>query len=313
MKRRTLIATAAALGMLASTPMALADEWRPSRPMTMVIGFAAGGSTDIQGRVLAPVLEEYFGQPVNVVNQPGGASAVALTRFLNAEPDGHTFVFGSLMGLTFSPLVTPVEYTMDSFRFGPTLVGAQFAVVTGGDSPFETFEDLVEHGRENPLTYAQQSPLDQVIMQRIAEQEGIDLAIVPTGGGGGVAPLLLGGEVDFAFSGGIHSQYAPTGDMRILAFMTLERSPFYPDVPTLLELGYDFGIMDDARPFILLADTPDEVMAAFEGAAAFAAEHPSFQEVVVETTQHPLMLLDGDGTAEVAGIIRAANEGLMAD
>lgn len=311
MNRRTLIAAAAACGTLLPVPAALADEWRPSRPMTMVIGFAPGGSTDIQGRVLAPVLEEYFGQPVNVVNQPGGASAVALTRFLNAEPDGHVFVFGSLMGLTFSPLVTPTEYTMDSFRFGPTLVGAQFAVVTGGNSPFETFEDLIAHGRENPLTYAQQSPLDQVIMRRIAENEGMDLAVVPTGGGGGVAPLLLGGEVDFAFSGGIHSQYAPTGDMRILAFMTLERSPFYPDVPTLVELGYDFAIMDDTRPFLMLADTPDEIMAAFEGAAAFAAEHPDFVRVVVDTTQHPLVHLDGAGTEEVARLIRTNNEALM--
>lgn len=313
MNRRALIAAAAAIGTLAAAPAALADEWRPSQPMTMVIGFAAGGSTDIQGRVLASVLEEYFGQPVNVVNQPGGASAVAMTRFLNARPDGHTFVFGSLMGLTFSPLVSPVEYTMDSFRFGPNLVGAQFAVVTGGDSPYETFEDLIAHGRENPLTYAQQSPLDQEIMTRIAAAEGVDLAIVPTGGGGGVAPLLLGGEVDFAFSGGIHSQYAPTGDMRILAFMTLERSPFYPEVPTLRELGYDFAIMDDARPFILLADTPDDIAEAFEGAAAFAAEHPDFVRVVEDTTQHPLMLLDGAGTEAVARLILANNEELMAD
>lgn len=313
MTRRTLIAASVALGTAITASAALAEGWRPTQPMTMVIGFAAGGSTDIQGRVLAPVLEEYFGQPVNVVNQPGGSSAVALTRFLNARPDGHTFVFGSLMGLTFSPLVSPVEYDMDSFRFGPTLVGAQFAVITGGNSPFETFEDLVAHGRENPLTYAQQSPLDQEIMTRIAAAEGLDLAIVPTGGGGGVAPLLLGGEVDFAFSGGIHSQYVPSGDMRILAFMTLERSPFYPDVPTLRELGYDFAIMDDARPFILLADTPDEVAAAFEGAAAFAAEHPDFQRVVVETTQHPMMLLDSEGTEAVARLIRASNEGLMAD
>lgn len=313
MNRRTLIAASAALGTLVAASAALAQEWRPTQPMTMVIGFNAGGSTDIQGRVLAPVLEEYFGQPVNVVNQPGGGSAVAMTRFLNESPDGHTFIFGSLMGLTFSPLVSPVEYSMENFRFGPTLVGAQFAVVTGGNSPYQTFEDLVAHGRENPLTYAQQGPLDQTIMQRIAEAEGMDVAIVPTGGGGGVAPLLLGGEVDFAFSGGIHSQYAPTGDMRILAFMTLERSPFYPDVPTLRELGYDFAVMDDARPFILLADTPDDVAAAFESAAAFAAEHPDFQRVVIETTQHPMMLLDGARTEALARQILAGNEGLMAD
>lgn len=84
-------------GLLAATaiaalaaPAAMAD-WQPTRPMTILIGFAPGGSTDIVGRVLANVMEEYLGQPVNVVNQPGGGSAVAFTRLKNTTPDGCTF------------------------------------------------------------------------------------------------------------------------------------------------------------------------------------------------------------------------------
>jgi len=205
MKRRSILATGATLSMLMAAPAALAEGWTPSQPMTMVIGFAAGGSTDIQGRVLARSLEEHFGQPVNVVNQPGGGGAVALTRFLNAEPDGHTFMFGVQLGLTFSPIVTETEYDIDDFRYAGTLVGGQFGVVAAGDAPYQSFEELIAYGQENPMTYAQQLPMDEAIMRIIAEQEGIDLAIVPTGGGGGMAPLLLGGEVDFAFSGGTHA------------------------------------------------------------------------------------------------------------
>ena len=312
MNRRTLIATAVAAAAAISGSVALADDWRPERPMTMIIGFAPGGSTDIQGRVLARVLEEHWGQPVNVVNQPGGGGAVALTRFLTAEPDGHTFMFGVMLGLTFTPIVQEVEYDIDDFRYAGTMVGGQFGVVTRGDAPFETFEELIAYGRENPMTYAQQLPMDQTIMEIIAEQEGIDLAIVPTGGGGGMAPLVLGGEVDFAFSGGTHAQYTPTDEMRVLAFLTRDRSPFYPDVPTLQELGYPYA-MDDFRSFFLPGGTPDEIVSAFEDAARMAAENPAFVEVTVDNTLHPIVFMDAAETEATIREIRAANEALMSD
>ena len=312
MKRRSMLATGAALAAILTAPAALAESWTPSQPMTMVIGFAAGGSTDIQGRVLARSLEEHFGQPVNVVNQPGGGGAVALTRFMNAEPDGHTFMFGVQLGLTFSPIVTETEYEIDDFRYAGTLVGGQFGVVAAGDAPYQSFEELVAYGQENPMTYAQQLPMDEAIMRIIAEQEGIDLVIVPTGGGGGMAPLLLGGEVDFAFSGGTHAQYTPTGEMNVLAFLTAERSPFYPDVPTLQELGYPYAI-DDFRSFFLPGGTPDEIVQAFEDAARFAVEHEPFVETTVENTLHPIVFMDAEETEATIRSIRAANEELMAN
>jgi tripartite-type tricarboxylate transporter receptor subunit TctC len=188
---------AAILGAtMLSAPMAMADDW-PTRPLTMIIGFAPGGSTDIQGRVLANVMEEYLGQPVNVVNQPGGGSAVAFTRLKNTEPDGYTFLFGGTTALTFTPIITPVEYEIDDFEYLAAVALGQNAIVTSAEQPFETFDEIIEHGKENQMTYAQQTPLDEAIIRRIAEQEGLDLAIVPTGGGGGMAPLVLGREVDF--------------------------------------------------------------------------------------------------------------------
>jgi len=313
MNRRSMIAAAAALGALFAAPAALADEWRPTQPMTMVIGFAAGGSTDIQGRVLARVMEEHFGQPVNVVNQPGAGSAVALTRLKSTNPDGHVFMFGVQLGLTFSPIVTPVEYEIDDFRYAASLIGAQNAFVTGGDQPFQSFGDVIEHARTNAMTYATQHPMDQAIIEAVARQEGgIELAVVPTGGGGGMAPLVLGNEVDFAFSGGTHAQYTETGQMRVLAFLTRERSPFYPDVPTLVELGYDYA-MEDFRSFILPAGASDAVVAAFEAAARHAVEHPDFISVTVDNTLHPVVFMDHAETEARIRTIRANNEALMSN
>ena len=303
---------AAILGAtILSAPMAMADDW-PTRPLTMIIGFAPGGSTDIQGRVLANVMEEYLGQPVNVVNQPGGGSAVAFTRLKNTEPDGYTFLFGGATALTFTPIITPVEYEIDDFEYLAAVALGQNAIVTSADQPFETFDEIIEYGKENQMTYAQQTPLDEAIIRRIAEQEGLDLAIVPTGGGGGMAPLVLGREVDFAYSGGTHAQYTPTGEMVVAAFMSAERSPFYPDVPTLMELGYDYSI-EDYRSIIVPRGVPDEVKERLISAAEHGSQAQTFIDITEGNTFFPVVFIGQDEMEDNIRRIREATEEVMAE
>lgn len=309
MKRRTLIATTLAATLAA--PAAFADDW-PTRPLTMVIGFAPGGSTDIQGRVLARVMEEYLGQPVNVVNQPGGGSAVAFTRLKNTTPDGYTFLFGGTTALTFTPIITAVEYEIDDFEYLAAVAVGQNAIVTSAEQPFSTFDEIIEYGRENQMTYAQQTPLDEAIIRAIAEQEGLDLAIVPTGGGGGMAPLVLGREVDFAYSGGTHAQYTPTGEMVVAAFMSAERSPFYPDTPTLMELGYDYSI-EDYRSIIVPQGVPEEVKARLMEAAEYASESQTFKDITEGNTFFPVVFIGQEEMEANVRRIRASTEEVMAD
>ena len=303
---------AAILGATMMTaPMAFADDW-PSRPLTMVIGFNPGGSTDIQGRVLANVMEEFLGQPVNVVNQPGGGSAVAFTRLANTEADGYTFLFGGTTALTFTPIITPVEYEIDDFEYLAAVAIGQNAIVTSAEQPFSTFDEIIAYGKENQMTYAQQTPLDEAIISAIAEEEGLDLAIVPTGGGGGMAPLVLGKEVDFAYSGGTHAQYTPTGEMVVAAFMSAERSPFYPEVPTLMELGYDYSI-EDYRTIIVPTGTPDNVKERLMAAAEYASESDAFKEITEGNTFFPVVYIGQEEMEANVRRIRAATEEVMAD
>lgn len=303
---------AAILGAtMLSAPMAMADDW-PTRPLTMVIGFNPGGSTDIQGRVLANVMEEFLGQPVNVVNQPGGGSAVAFTRLANTAPDGYTFLFGGTTALTFTPIITDVEYEIDDFEYLAAVAVGQNAIVTSAEQPFSTFDEIIEYGRENQMTYAQQTALDEAIIRAIAAEEGLDLAIVPTGGGAGMAPLVLGREVDFAYSGGTHAQYTPTGEMIVAAFMSAERSPFYPDVPTLMELGYEYSI-EDYRTIIVPAGVPDDVKEQLMAAAEFASQHQSFIDITEGNTFFPVVMIGQEEMEANVRRIRAATEEVMAD
>ncbi|MGL4413958.1 Bug family tripartite tricarboxylate transporter substrate binding protein [Roseinatronobacter monicus] len=314
MNKRTFLAistSALALGAVVAVPAVAQDDW-PTAPLTMVIGFAPGGSTDIQGRVLANVMEEHLGQPVNVVNQPGAGAAVAFSRLANADPDGYTFLFGGVTALTFTPILQDVEYEIDDFEYLAGLALTQPAIVTAAGQPFTTFEEILEYGRENRVTYAQQTGLDEAIIRRVAEQEGLDLAIVPTGGGGGMAPLVLGREVDFAYSGGTHAQYTPSDEMVVAAFLTSERSPFYPDVPTLMELGYDYSI-EDWRTVIVPAGVPDSVKETLMGAAEFASESEEFRAVTEDNIFFPVVYMDQDEMEENVRRVRASTEEVMGD
>ncbi|TGG93430.1 tripartite tricarboxylate transporter substrate binding protein [Natronospirillum operosum] len=290
---------------------AQASDW-PERPVTMVIGFNPGGSTDIQGRVLANVMEDYLGQPVNVVNQPGAGSAVAFTRLANNTDEGYTFLFGGTTALTFTPIITDVDYEIDDFEYLAAVAIGQNAIVTSAEQPFETFDDIIEYGQDNPMTYAQQTALDQAIIENVAEEAGLDLSIVPTGGGGGMAPLVLGKEVDFAYSGGTHAQYTPSGEMVVAAFLSAERSPFYPDVPTLMELGYDYSI-EDYRTIIVPAGIPDEAREALIAAAEYASESERFRETTEDNTFFPVVFIGQDEMEDNIRRIRAATEEVMGD
>jgi len=307
--KKLLLASASVMLMAAPMGAANADTW-PERPLTMVIGFNPGGSTDIQGRVLANVMEEYLGQPVNVVNQPGGGAAVAYTRLANNTDGGYTFLFGGLTALTFTPIITAVEYEIDDFEYLAALAVGQNALVTSAEQPFQTFDEIIAYGKENPMTYAQQTPLDEAIIRRVAEIEGLDLAIVPTGGGGGMAPLVLGKEVDFAYSGGTHAQYTPTGEMVVAAFLSAERSPFYPDTPTLMELGYDYSI-EDYRSIVVPAGIPDEARERLIAAAEYASTNEAFRAITEDNTFFPVVFMGQEEMEANVRRIRAATEEVM--
>lgn len=306
-KRTTILAAAL---MTSVAPLA-AEEW-PTRPLTMVIGFNVGGSTDIQGRVLANVMEEYLGQPVNVVNRPGAGSAVAFTQLANNTDEGYTFLYGGTTALTFTPIITEVEYEIDDFEYLAAVSLGQNAIVASSQKPYSNWEELIAYGTENPMTYAQQTALDQAIMERVAEEANLDVAIVPTGGGGGMAPLVLGGEVDFAYSGGTHAQYTPSGEMNVLAFLSAERSPFYPDVPTLVELGYNYAI-EDYRVIIVPAGIPDAAKERLIAAAEFASTHERFVEVTEGNTFFPAVFIDQETMEANVRRVRTETEAVMVD
>jgi tripartite-type tricarboxylate transporter receptor subunit TctC len=253
------------------------------------------------------VLEEELGQPVSVVNQPGAGGAVSLTRLMNNQDEGHTFVYAGTNGtLTFAPHAHDTDFSLDDFRYVASITTVQHAIVTGENRPFgDSWEDLVEYARENPGTsYATQHALDRLVIEYIMEQEGLDLRIVPTSGGGGMAPLILSGDVDFGYSGGTHSGYAETGEMPVLLSMDGERLFAFPDAPTVMEAGYDIDT-SDFRVVVVPKNTPDAHVERLAEALEAATQDERFIEI---TEERILMPVHFRGEEEATELLHAQSE-----
>ena len=292
MKLKSLVKTALITGALALSSSALADNF-PSKPLSMVIGWGAGGSTDIQGRVLANVMSEHLGQPVNVINRPGAGGAVALQQLANSRDEGYTFVFGTSMSVTFGPLATPTNFDVDSFTYVAGVTLGQSAIVTGAGKPYSNWDEFLEFAKANPGTsYASQLPFDRMIVDYISKKEGLDLRIVPTSGGAGMAPLILSGDVDFAYSGGTHSGYATTGEMPVLASLADDRLVAFPDAPTLRELGYEID-PGEIRVVMVPKNTPDNQVARLAEVLKLATQDPRFIEITEERILMPVVYMEG--------------------
>lgn len=278
----------------------------PERPLTMVIGYAAGGSTDMQGRVLAEILSERLGQPVRVSNIPGAGGAVAAAMLASSREQGYVFQYGISSTISIAPLLAPASYDLDSFTYVAGLSLDQSAYITSGQSGFKDWPDLLKYLRDNPgQVYVTQTAEDRLLTRAIAKREGLQLRIVPTSGGAGMAPLVMSGEVFFAYSGGTHTAYTDSGQMRVLVSLAQERLMGYPEAPTLRELGYDLAL-HAVRIVSVPADTPAEQVQILSDALISAVRDPRFIEVTEQRIRQPIHYMSG--TEVKAQLIRQVQE-----
>ena len=250
----------------------------PTKPVTLIVPYKAGGSTETMARLLAKAMSTSLGQNVIVKTRPGGGGAVGATFVAGAPADGHTIMFTTISSLTFDPMVNKeIKYTTDSFKFPAGISEYQMAFVALPDKPFKTLAELVEYSKKNPgLNVADQGGMSRAFINYIAAKEGVKWTAIPTRGGGEMVPFLLGGKIDFAWSGGVHQKY---GDkMIVLASMLSHRLAASPDVPSVQEL---YGIsMPGAAVLAGPKDTPDDIVAKIEAAATAAMDDADFTQVL---------------------------------
>lgn len=229
----TLVATAAG-----------AQEF-PTKPITVIVPFPAGGSTDITLRAIAEVAGRHLGQPVLIDNKAGGSGTVGpATMAASAKPDGYTI---AQMPVTVFRMPLMQQTTWDAekdFTYIIHLTGYTFGVTANAEGPFKTWKDVVEYAKANPgkVTYATPgaggSP--HLGMEQISARDGIKLTQVPFKGGAETNAAVLGQHTMLQADSSGWKPLVDSGKLRLLMIWTAERSPNYPSVPTLKELGYPF-------------------------------------------------------------------------
>jgi len=309
--RRHLLATAAALalGWSGLAPAASAADDYPTGPITMMVGYAAGGQTDLVARATAKVMSEQLGVPINVVNKPGAGGAVAARELQKAKPDGYTMLFHANTVINSAPFIMErVDFTPDDFEYAGMITAYQAGLVTQKDAPFDTLEEFVDWAKNNPgFSYGSLSPEARMYMEQIAKKNGLDANIVPLKGGGDMINAILGHQVVLALSGGIHNKYPD--EMKMVTALTTFRHPSDPDVLTIDENGYELG-MDSRTALILPKGTPKPILVTLATALKAAETDEDFKKIVA-AANIPIMYFDADGAAKEMADSYANNKRIM--
>lgn len=255
----------------------------PDKPITMIVPWAAGGSTDQTARVLAKAAEASLGQPVVIINQPGASTTIGLAALASAKPDGYTIGTLSSTGylvalqgrqLPFHPidLFTYISY------YGDNVIG----VAVRSDSPWKSLKDLVEDGKARPgaIKYgtAGVGTTQHLTTEALQFSSKAKFVHIPQQGSAASMPSLLGKHVDFVTETSVWAPFVEDKQVRLLAVTTPKRSKLYPDVPTLTELGYKS--LRSVQAIIGPAGIPEPIRMKLEGAFRTALKDKAFQETM---------------------------------
>lgn len=214
----------------------------PQRPIRMVIGLPAGGSTDVMGRIVAARLAERVGQPVVVDNRPGASGIIGITLAVNSQPDGYTLIMAAGSWGTISTLYK-LPFDLQKDLAPVAFVGTSpYVLVVQPRLPVQTVADLIAHAKANPgkLSYAGSTPgsLQRLAGELLKKSAGIDMLYVPYKGTGAVIPDLLGGRLDAAIDNVlVLSPFIRKGQLRGIGVTSTKRSVVFPELPTLAETG----------------------------------------------------------------------------
>jgi tripartite-type tricarboxylate transporter receptor subunit TctC len=244
--RRTFAVALVAAALTALNGVAVAQEY-PAKPITLVVPWPAGGSTDIVMRAIADVASKSLGQPIVVDNKAGGSGTVGpATMAATAKPDGYTI---SQVPTTIFRMPMMQQAFWDpikDFSYIIHLSGYTYGVTINAESQLKSWKDVVDFAKQNPgkVTYATPGAGTtlHIGMEQIAQLEGIKLTQVPFKGGAETNAAVLGNHTVLQADSTGWRPLVDAGKLRLLMVWTSQRSPNFPGVPTLRELGYPLAV-----------------------------------------------------------------------
>ncbi len=298
-------------GLLAVSALTVAmnasAEW-PEKPITLIVPYKAGGTTHSMSQVLVKALgKQLGGAKIVIKNLPGGGSAVGVSTVAKSKPDGYTIGYSDLNNMIWNPMSQPsVKYKMSDLRLIVGLASYQPGIVALPDAPYKDFPELIEYSKTNTLNAADMGGISKAVLAYIAKKEGLKWNLIPTRGGGEMVPFLLGGKVDFAYSGGVHQKY---GDkMNVLASFMAKPLAFTPDAPSIQDL---YGVSSVGNAVMIApAGLPDDIAQKLHDAGKAALEDPDFTEIL-ENIKFPKTYVSGDDLTSLVAETEKTLQGVL--
>lgn len=222
---------------------ALAQDY-PNKPIKVLVGYAPGGAVDLVARTLGQSLSSSLGQPLVIENKPGAGTNIAVKQLIDSPPDGYTLMVAANALAANMSLYKPQPFDIDKDITPIAMIGrVPVVIAVPADSKFLKLTDLIRAAKSNPDSITYGSPgngaTPHMAMKFFEQAAGISLKHIPYKGGAPAITDLIGGQLDMVAVNMLEiSPHVKSGKLKIIAVMSAKRSPLFPDIPTVAELGF---------------------------------------------------------------------------
>lgn len=291
-----LIQKTALMGAVILTAGAAFADY-PEKPIEVIVGFDAGGGTDVMARTAAPFIEKYLGEGASLVikNVPGASGQIGITTTAGSAPDGYTIGTFNLPGMMARTIDRTAAYDVDSFTYLANVVNDPNVIVTTKGGDIDTIDKLIAEAIAYPgeVTVGMSSlgGDDHFMLIKLQQLTGAEFTIVPFSGSAPARTALMGGHVTMGILN-VSEVAEFQEELNVLGVAQAERSQFAPDLPTFKEQGVDL-VSGSMRGFVAPAGLPAEAEAKLLDAFGKLADDKEFLAAMAATA-NPVEVVTGD-------------------
>ncbi|RKJ94919.1 tripartite tricarboxylate transporter substrate binding protein [Alicycliphilus denitrificans] len=293
-RRQFIFGALGAAALATGSTRLFAQEW-PTRPITFICPWPAGGTADQSMRALCTVAARVLGQAIAVENRAGASGMIGAKALASAKADGYTIGQIPISVTRFSQVGTLAADPRKDFTYIARTSGQTFGIAVPAGSPYKTLQELVAAAKAKPgqVTYAHAGVggATHVGMEEFAMAAGVQFNHVPYKGGAEALQGVLGGHVDALADSSSWAPHVEAGKLRLLATWGEQRTPRFKDVPTLKELGYNV-VVDAPNGIGAPKGMDPAILAKLRDAFRQAVASPEFK-AVTDRIDAPVMYLDG--------------------
>jgi tripartite-type tricarboxylate transporter receptor subunit TctC len=282
-KFKTLVFAGLVASLLPVAAVHAQDAAYPNKPISIIVPYGPGGTTDVVGRALGESLGRQLKQPVVIENKPGAAGSMGVVDMMNTKPDGYRLTMAPV-GIFRQPYLQKTRYDpIRDLTYIASFLTYDFLVTVAADSPFKTIIDLVSFAKKNPGSVEYGTPGrftgNQVVLAKLGKDQDIKFVHVPYKGDSEAIAALLGGHTQVAVVTNSVLPFMQSGKVRVLASAADVRPAAFSQVPTMKEAGFDVEV---PSPLGLAGPKgmPQDIVDKLDQAVKAAMSDPAFTKVL---------------------------------